>query len=73
MASGFAASACIHPDQVEVIRAAYRPDDETLDWARRVLAHAASEGGVFRFEGRMVDEPVLRHARAAIARAGAGG
>lgn len=73
VASGFAASACIHPDQVEVIRAAYRPDDETLDWARRLLAHAASEGGVFRFEGRMVDEPVLRHARAAIARAEATG
>ncbi|BDV30507.1 HpcH/HpaI aldolase/citrate lyase family protein [Microbacterium terricola] len=68
-ASGFAATACIHPDQVETIRAAYRPDAATLAWAEGVLAAAESNGGVFRFEGRMVDEPVLRHARAIIARA----
>lgn len=68
-ASGFAASACIHPAQVETIRAAYRPDPATLAWAHAVLAAAAGERGVFRFEGRMVDEPVLRHARAAISRA----
>ncbi len=68
-ASGFAASACIHPGQVETIRAAYRPDAETLAWARAVLAAAEGERGVFRFEGRMIDEPVLRHARTAVARA----
>lgn len=68
-ASGFAASACIHPAQVEVIREAYRPDAETLAWARAVLASAEGERGVFAFEGRMVDEPVLRHARSVLARA----
>lgn len=68
-ASGFAASACIHPSQVAVIRDAYRPDPATLAWARAVLAAAETEGGVFRFQGRMIDEPVLRHARAALARA----
>jgi len=69
VASGFAASACIHPDQVAIIRDAYRPDAATLAWARAVLEAAGSEGGVFRFQGRMVDEPVLRHARATLARA----
>ncbi|MBP3978370.1 CoA ester lyase [Microbacterium sp. BLY] len=69
-ASGFRATACIHPSQVEVIRAAYAPEPETVAWARGVLAAAAQERGVFRFEGRMVDEPVLRHARAVVARVG---
>ena len=68
-ASGFQASACIHPGQVGTIRAAYRPDAETLAWAHGVLAAAEGERGVFRCEGRMVDEPVLRHARSVLARA----
>jgi citrate lyase subunit beta / citryl-CoA lyase len=70
-ASGFTATACIHPSQVATIRAAYRPDPAALDEARRMLSAAESEGGVFRFEGRMVDEPVLRHARTLVARASA--
>ena len=69
-ASGFAATACIHPTQVAVIRAAYRPDPAEITWARGVLAAAKGEGGVFTFAGRMVDEPVLRHARSLIGRAG---
>nr|WP_201469710.1 CoA ester lyase [Microbacterium hydrocarbonoxydans] len=68
-ASGFAATACIHPDQVAVIRAAYAPDAAAVDWARSVLTAAEAERGVFRFEGRMIDEPVLRHARSVLARA----
>lgn len=68
-ASGFSATACIHPSQVAVIRQAYRPDEKTLQWARRVLDAAADHPGVFTHEGRMVDEPVLRHARAVLARA----
>ncbi len=69
-ASGFRATACIHPSQVEVIRAAYAPHPEIVAWAHAVLAAAAEERGVFRFQGRMVDEPVLRHARAVVSRAG---
>jgi citrate lyase subunit beta/citryl-CoA lyase len=68
-ACGFVATACIHPAQVALIRAAYRPDERALQAARRLLAAAAGRPGVFRFEGRMVDEPVLRHARALLARA----
>ena len=67
-ASGFAATACIHPSQVEIIRRAYRPDEATLDWAHGVLDAARAQGGVFTYEGRMVDEPVLRQARAVLAR-----
>ena len=69
-ASGFRATACIHPNQVAVIRAAYLPDEATVEWARAVLRAAETERGVFRFDGRMVDEPVLRHARSVVARVG---
>ncbi|MDZ8172667.1 HpcH/HpaI aldolase/citrate lyase family protein [Microbacterium xanthum] len=68
-ASGFSATACIHPAQVEVIRRAYAPGVEEVGWARAVLDAADRERGVFSFEGRMVDEPVLRHARTLLRRA----
>jgi citrate lyase subunit beta / citryl-CoA lyase len=70
VAVGFDATVCIHPSQVPVVRAAYRPSEEKLDWARRVLAAAKSERGVFAFEGRMVDSPVLKHAEMLLRRAG---
>lgn len=62
-ASGFTATACIHPSQVAVIRAAYASTDEEQEWARALLAEAEGQPGVFRFRGRMIDEPVLRQAR----------
>ncbi|WP_295010446.1 CoA ester lyase [uncultured Microbacterium sp.] len=67
-ASGFDATACIHPSQVAVIRDGYAATDEERSWAERVLAEAAHQPGVFRFEGRMIDEPVLRQARAVLGR-----
>ncbi|MBO0978975.1 CoA ester lyase [Microbacterium sp. SD291] len=67
-ASGFRATACIHPNQVAVIRDAYRPDEAAIAWAGAVLKAAETERGVFRFEGRMIDEPVLRHARSVMSR-----
>ncbi|RAV02544.1 HpcH/HpaI aldolase/citrate lyase family protein [Mycolicibacter senuensis] len=68
-AVGFAATVCIHPTQVAVVRDAYRPAEDKIDWARRVLAAAQHERGVFAFEGQMVDSPVLRHAEAILRRA----
>jgi citrate lyase subunit beta / citryl-CoA lyase len=70
VAVGFDATVCIHPTQVAVVRQAYRPSEEKLAWARRVLTAAKTERGVFAFEGQMVDSPVLRHAEAALRRAG---
>lgn len=71
-ASGFGAKAAIHPSHVDAIREAFAPGEDELRWARAVLAeaaHASADGrGVFRFDGRMVDEPVLRHARGILAR-----
>jgi citrate lyase subunit beta/citryl-CoA lyase len=70
-ASGFTATACIHPAQVEAIRSAYRPDAAQLDWARRVVEGAATSAGAFSIDGAMVDEPVIRHAEAMLRRAAA--
>ncbi|MFI8633414.1 HpcH/HpaI aldolase/citrate lyase family protein [Microbacterium sp. NPDC077663] len=67
-ASGFAATACIHPSQVEVIRRAYAAGPEEREWAEAVLDEATRQPGVFRFRGRMIDEPVLRQARRALGR-----
>jgi citrate lyase subunit beta/citryl-CoA lyase len=69
-AVGFEATVCIHPSQIPVVRKAYRPGEEKLDWARRVLAAAKTERGVFAFEGQMVDSPVLKHAEMMLRRAG---
>jgi citrate lyase subunit beta/citryl-CoA lyase len=68
-ATGFAATACIHPSQVAVIRDAYAPTAAQVEHARAMLAAATTEHGVFVFEGQMVDEPVLRHARIVVTRA----
>jgi citrate lyase subunit beta / citryl-CoA lyase len=70
VAVGFDVTVCIHPSQIPVVRDAYRPGEDKLAWARRVLAAAKSERGVFAFEGQMVDSPVLKHAEMMLRRAG---
>lgn len=69
VAVGFDAKVAIHPSQVAVIRNAYAPTDEQVDWARAVLAAARDERGVFQHEGLMVDAPVLRRAERIVASA----
>lgn len=61
--SGFRAKACIHPRHVPAIRAGFAPTEEQTAWAREVLAVAEGEAGVFAFRGRMIDAPLLAHAR----------
>jgi citrate lyase subunit beta/citryl-CoA lyase len=68
--TGFTAKACIHPRQIETVRAAFRPSDDEITQAERVLAAAAESAGVFAFEGRMVDEPLLAQARRVLRAAG---
>ena len=68
---GFSGALCIHPSQVETIIAAFMPAPADIDWSQRVLAAQRENGaGAFRFEGRMVDAPVLARARQVLARAG---
>lgn len=69
VALGYAATVCIHPSQVAVIREAYQPSEEQTDWARRLLKEAENNQGAFAFEGHMVDGPLFRQAQAIMSRA----
>ena len=59
----------VHPSQVPVINAAFRPSDAEIAWARRIVsAFAANPGaGVLEIEGKMVDMPHLRQAELLLA------
>jgi citrate lyase subunit beta / citryl-CoA lyase len=60
---GFGAKLCIHPKQVEAVHRCYRPSDDEVRWAKRVVdAMRASNGGVVTVDGKMVDRPVLLRA-----------
>ena len=70
VASGFGAKACIHPNQVAVVREAYAPAPEAVAHAEELLEAAAAAGsGVFQFKGKMIDGPILKHAEATLRRA----
>lgn len=70
VASGFGATACIHPGQVPVVRAGYRPGPDEVERARALLDAARGERGAFRWRGQLVDGPVLKHAEEVLRRAG---
>lgn len=71
VASGFSSKACIHPTQAAVVRSAYAPSEADVSAATELLQAAASAGsGVFQYNGRMIDGPILKHAEATIRRAG---
>ena len=72
-AAGFAAKACVHPSQVSVVRDAFQPSPDEVQWALAVTSAAATAPAVFRFGGRMVDAPVLAHAAEIIRQAEAVG
>lgn len=71
VASGFSSKACIHPSQAAVVREAYAPSAEEVAAAQELLQAARAAGsGVFQHRGKMIDGPILKHARATIRRAG---
>lgn len=59
---GYAGKLCIHPCQVEVVKEAFRPNDEDLAWASSVVAafRASSATGVAVLDGKMIDKAHLR-------------
>ena len=72
-ALGFTGKQAIHPSQVELIQGAFGPQESEIGWAARVVAgdaEARSEGrGAWRLDGKMVDAPVVKAARAMLERA----
>ncbi|QDX24719.1 CoA ester lyase [Sphingomonas suaedae] len=72
MRDGFAGMMAIHPAQVAVINAAFTPSEQAVAHARAVVAaFAANPGaGALQLDGKMIDAPHLKAARALLARAG---
>jgi citrate lyase subunit beta / citryl-CoA lyase len=70
---GFDGASCVHPAVVPILNRAFSATEAELDHARALIAAAdkaqAAGLGAFEFEGRMVDEPVVRRARAFIEKA----
>src|SRR3546814_1990414 len=63
-ALGFTGKMAIHPAQVPVIHAAFRPEPAEVDWARAVIAALDATGeGVASLNGVMLDRPHLVRAR----------
>jgi citrate lyase beta subunit len=74
---GYTGKLAIHPKQIEPIHEVFTPSDEQIRRAQQLIeahdAHQASGTGVFAYEGRMVDMPMIRAAERVIARAKAAG
>ena len=65
-ALGFGGQLCIHPAQVPVVSAAFRPTDDEVAWAQKILSTNAE--GVTQLDGTMVDRPVLLQAQMILSR-----
>ena len=66
---GFKGRFAIHPDQIKPIHDAYKPSSQELEWAKGVLEEAKTAGtGAFKYQGKMVDAPVLAVARSILSR-----
>lgn len=65
---GFLGKSCIHPSQVPLANAVFRPTDGEIAAARRVVeaARGAETSGVgaFLVDGRMIDIPFIKRAEA---------
>lgn len=74
---GYAGKLAIHPAQVAPIQEAFTPSDEAIEQAQKLIAaheaHQKDGTGVFAFEGRMVDQPMIRAAERILAKADAAG
>ena len=71
---GFIGKSCIHPSQIALANAVFRPSDDEIAHARRVVeaADAADAEGVGAYvvDGKMIDAPFVVRARAILAQAG---
>jgi citrate lyase subunit beta / citryl-CoA lyase len=71
-ALGFDGASCVHPSVVPILNRAFSPSAEEVDRANRLIAAAeeakARGEGALAFEGKMVDEPVVKRARALLER-----
>jgi len=67
---GFNGKQCIHPSQIAVCHRAFSPGEKEVEWAARVViadekADRAGRGA-WTLEGKMIDVPVVKKARAVL-------
>ncbi|PWC10437.1 citrate (pro-3S)-lyase subunit beta [Brenneria roseae subsp. americana] len=74
---GFNGKSLINPRQIELLHNAYAPTQDEVDYSHLVI-NAAEEGeraglGVISLNGKMIDGPIINHARVVLERAQASG
>jgi citrate lyase subunit beta/citryl-CoA lyase len=68
---GMKAKAAIHPNQIPYIEKGFAPDEKSLARAQAIIAiFQEKQGNAFRFEGEMIDKPMIDRARRLIELAG---
>ena len=69
---GFTGMMAIHPSQVPIINEAFAPSPRAIASACAIIAafEAAPGAGTLQLDGKMIDAPHLKQARALLARAG---
>lgn len=74
---GYTGKLAIHPKQVAPLQKVFTPTPEQIDSARQLVdafqTHQEAGEGVFVFDGRMIDAPMVRAAELILARARAAG
>jgi citrate lyase subunit beta/citryl-CoA lyase len=73
---GFAGKLAIHPNQIRTINHVFTPTETEVEAAQAIIhsyfaAAGRGTGGAFVLDGRLVDRPVVRRARATLVRADA--
>lgn len=70
---GFNGKQCIHPSQVDVVQDVFSPSQDEVEWAVRVVIadqKADAQGrGAWTLDGKMIDVPVARKAKAIFGKA----
>lgn len=70
-AMGFAGRACIHPQQVDIVNAAFRPSAAEVAEAEAIIrALKDSRGGAALHNGKLIDRPIILAAERILAKAG---
>ncbi len=67
---GMKAKSAIHPNQLETINQIFSPSKKMINWAKGVIETYEKSGkGVFQYEGKMIDKPVIEKAKKIIEKA----
>jgi len=77
LALGYGGKLAVHPRQVEPIQRTFTPHRDEIEQAKRLIEEFEKQeergAGVFVLDGRMIDMPMVRAARAVLARAASAG